>query len=48
MKLTTLIHREYITRARTKGFLVFTFIVPLLMAGFLFMEFKIIDAGKKN
>jgi ABC-2 type transport system permease protein len=47
MKLTTLIHREYITRARTKGFLVFTFIVPLLMAGFLFMEFKIIDAGKK-
>lgn len=45
MKIITIIKREFLTRVRTKGFLVFTFLIPVIAAGFIFMEFKIIEAS---
>ncbi|MGH9394646.1 MAG: hypothetical protein ACRD1E_10785, partial [Terriglobales bacterium] len=46
MKLLTIIKREYLTRVRTKGFVFFTLGIPVIAAGFLFMEYKIVKASQ--
>lgn len=46
MKFFTIVKREFLTRVRTKGFLVFTFGLPLVFAGFLFMEYRIVIASQ--
>lgn len=46
MKIWTIIKRELMTRVRTRGFVVFTVLIPVIAGGFLFMEFKIIQASQ--
>lgn len=46
MKILTVIHRELLTRVRTKGFLVITFGFPLLLAAFGLFEYAIINASQ--
>ncbi|HXE30940.1 MAG TPA: ABC transporter permease [Terriglobales bacterium] len=46
IKLFCIVKRELLSRVRTKGFLVFTLLIPLVAAGFLFMEYKIVQASK--
>lgn len=46
MKILTVIKREYLTRVRTKGFVVFTLLIPIIAAGFLFLEYQIAIASK--
>ncbi|MGH9414363.1 MAG: ABC transporter permease [Terriglobales bacterium] len=47
MKLLTVIQRELLTRVRTKGFLIITFGLPLLIAGFGFFEYSIFSATQQ-
>ncbi|MGH9481972.1 MAG: ABC transporter permease, partial [Terriglobales bacterium] len=46
MKFLTIVKRELLSRVRTKGFLVFTFGIPLVGAGFIYMEYAIIRASQ--
>ena len=46
MKILVIIKRELLTRVRTRGFLFFTIGIPLIAAGFLFMEYKIVQASQ--
>jgi len=46
MKIFTVIKREYLTRVRTKGFIVFTLLIPVIAAGFLFLEYQIALASQ--
>ncbi|HVA62875.1 MAG TPA: ABC transporter permease [Terriglobales bacterium] len=46
MKLLTIIKREFLSRVRTKGFLFFTFGIPVIAAGFLFLEYRIVQASQ--
>ncbi|MGH9486805.1 MAG: ABC transporter permease [Terriglobales bacterium] len=46
MKILTVIQRELLIRVRTKGFVIFTFGIPVLAAAFMFLEYKIIAAGQ--
>ncbi|MGH9467530.1 MAG: ABC transporter permease [Terriglobales bacterium] len=46
MKFLTIIHRELLTRVRTKGFLIFTIGMPVLLGGFFFLEYAIINASQ--
>lgn len=41
----TVIKREMLTRVRTRGFIVFTILIPVLGGGFLFLEYSIITAS---
>lgn len=47
MKLLTVIKRELLTRVRTRGFIIFTILIPVLGGGFLFMEYAIISASNR-
>lgn len=47
MKLLTVIKRELLTRVRTRGFIIFTVLIPVLGGGFLFMEYAIISASNR-
>lgn len=46
MKLLTIIKREFLSRVRTKGFLFFTFGIPVIAAAFLFLEYRIVLASQ--
>jgi ABC-2 type transport system permease protein len=46
MKILVVIKRELLSRVRTRGFLFFTIGIPLIAAGFLFMEYKIVQASQ--
>ncbi|HVB40817.1 MAG TPA: ABC transporter permease [Terriglobales bacterium] len=46
MKLYTIVKREFLTRVRTRGFVIFTLLLPVLAAGFLFFEFKMVQASR--
>lgn len=46
MKILTVIKRELLTRTRTKGFVFFTFGIPLLAAGLIFLEYQIVQASQ--
>ncbi|MGH9518061.1 MAG: ABC transporter permease, partial [Terriglobales bacterium] len=47
MKLLTVIKRELLARVRTRGFIIFTVLIPVLGGGFLFMEYAIISASNR-
>ena len=46
MKLLIVARREWTVRVRTRGFIAFTLGIPVLAAGFLFLEYRIVQAGR--
>src|SRR6185295_10116737 len=44
-KIPIIIKREYTTRARSRVFIIVTFLMPLILAGFTFVPFLIIKYG---
>lgn len=48
MKLFTIVKREFLTRVRTRGFVVFTLLIPVLAAGFLFFEFTMVRSSQST
>lgn len=46
MKLLTIIRRELLTRIRTRGFVIFTLLIPAIAAGALFLEFQAVRANR--
>lgn len=47
-KLLAIIKREYITRIKTKGFILGTILTPLLLTGFTFLPMLFIEKGSKS
>jgi len=47
-KLWLIIQREYTSRIRTRSFIIGTFLAPLLFAGFIFFQVKVMDLKDDN
>lgn len=46
MKIVTIVRREFLSRVRTRGFIAFTLGIPLIGAGFMWMEYAIFQASQ--
>ena len=47
-KLLAIIKREYLTRVKSKGFIIGTILTPLLMAGIAFLPMLLFGKGERN